>query len=366
MGWVFALLWSSQAVQRGLLPIREEPLAGAFKQVERPALSWASWFDGSFASAYEEWHNQNFRLRPTLVRIYNQEGRWLFGAARANHVEIGTNDVLYDRESILAARGAPTSLTEVNAFADKLAEVQRAFAVRGVTLIVGIVPGKATFWPNDVPPRFGPPTRETPGLVLAKALRSRGDFTINWVDIFEERKRTDRWPLFPKTGMHWSRYGAARAIEDLIAHVERRRGIDLPALVWGEIRPSPIPRQPDDDVGRAMNLLFPIAPGILADPQISVEPPNGRTRPSMLVIGDSFFWTMLEFPISPAAFSSIDYRFYNRERHRFGETVAMPDDSVDAALQHDVVLLIGGDALGTRLGWGSVEALHSALVTRVN
>lgn len=366
MVMVLGLLWMPLAVERGVLPIHEEPLAGAFTKAPRPPLSWRSWFDGSFASGYEAWHNQNFRLRPALVRMYNQEGRWLLGVARANQIEIGRHDVLYDRESIMASRGEPVSSAEIDAFAGKLAEVERAFTAHGVTLVVGTVPGKATFWPDDVPARFGPSTHETPGSILAKALAMLGDFTINWIDIFRERQRTDPWPLFPKTGMHWSRYGSARAVEDLIAHVERRRGADLPALVWGTIKPAQTPREPDDDVGRAMNLLFPIAPGVLADAQIAVEPPAGKTRPSLLVIGDSFFWTMLEAPMTPGVFGSIDFRFYNRERHRFGEAVAVSDDIVTAALQHDVVLLIGGESLGPRLGWGFVQAAQAALAPKAS
>jgi hypothetical protein len=338
------------------LPIKEKGLAGDFVKATRPTLSWDSWFDGSFASKYAAWHNENFGLRSTTIRVYNQEGRWLHGVARANNIEIGTDDVLYDLESIRASRGAAVPEAEIQALADRIVQLERTLDARGISLVVGLAPGKATYWPGNVPPRFGPPTHESAGSLLAKELARRGDFTIDWIRLFEKRRRTAPWPLFPKTGMHWSRYGAARALDDLVAHVERRRGIDMPNLMWGAVRAAETPLIPDDDIGGAMNLLFPIPPGRLAQPDLAVESPAGRTRPSLFVIGDSFFWTMIAWPMAPGIFSRVEYRFYNRERHRFGESVDVPEDPVAAALRHDVVLLLASDAAGGKLGWGFLEA----------
>lgn len=345
------------------LPVPQKALAGAFVEAPRPRFSWRAWFDGSFPAGYAAWHNQNFGLRPSVIRVYNQEGRWLYGVARANNIEIGREDFLYDLESIQASRGEPVPPAVIDATANRLARLERLFAERGVTLVVGIVPGKATYWPQNVPTRFGPSSHKTAGEQLARLLAQRGDFTIDWVERFRDRGRTDPWPLFPKTGMHWSRYGAARAIDDLVAHVERRRGIDIPGLVWGTIRPARIPQVPDDDVGSAMNLLFPIAPGRLAEPELGVEAAAGRIRPSLFVMGDSFFWTMLALPISPGIFSRIDYRFYNRERHRFGEQAEVPEDPVAAALRHDVVLILASDSAGGKIGWGFLEAAERDLAT---
>lgn len=361
--WILLAVLSLPLAKEIGFPIPEKPLAGAFVKAERPTLSWRSWFDGSFASRYATWHNENFGLRSGVIRVYNQEGAWLYGVARANNIEIGTDGVLYDLESIRASRDEPPSDEMVRGLAERIVRVERGFAKRGITFVVGLVPGKATFWPANVPPRFGPRLHDTLGERLAKALADRGEFTIDWMTRFRERGRTDPWPLFPKTGMHWSRYGAARAIDDLVAHVERRRGIDMPGLVWGPIRPASTPLVPDDDVGSAMNLLFPIPPGRLAQPELSVEPPDERMRPSLFVVGDSFFWTILAHPVSPGVFSRIDYRFYNRERHRFGESGEAPEDPVAAALLHDVVLLEASDAAGGRLGWGFLEAADAAFAT---
>jgi hypothetical protein len=141
------------------LPIKEKGLAGDFVKATRPTLSWDSWFDGSFASKYAAWHNENFGLRSTTIRVYNQEGRWLHGVARANNIEIGTDDVLYDLESIRASRGAAVPEAEIQALADRIVQLERTLDARGISLVVGLAPGKATYWPGNVPPRFGPTRR---------------------------------------------------------------------------------------------------------------------------------------------------------------------------------------------------------------
>ena len=73
-----------------------EPLQGSYGMVDDPAISKASWFDGSYQEQEALYINQNFGFRSTFVRSYNQWYFSRYNQARANGVIIGKEDYLYE------------------------------------------------------------------------------------------------------------------------------------------------------------------------------------------------------------------------------------------------------------------------------
>jgi len=128
-------------------------------------------------------------------------------------------------------------------------------------------------------------------------------------------KDTSRYPLYSKTGIHWSLYGVAIAVDSLVKYMEKVAGIDMVDFGWNGVEVSSTPRDTDDDIAEGMNLLFPIKTGKLAYPNLQFNDSPEKVRPKVLVIGDSYYWNIMGSGIGSRLFGDNSFWFYNQEAH---------------------------------------------------
>jgi hypothetical protein len=106
-----------------------------------------------------------------------------------------------------------------------------------------------------------------------------------------------------------------------------------------------------------MNLLFHPATFKMAYPVIHFQSANGKTKPSVLVIADSFYWGMFNFGISDV-FSESHFWFYNEQV--FPDSYKQPLSVSQLNLKeqidhHDVIIILATDATLNHFGWGFIE-----------
>lgn len=282
-----------------------------------PTLNWQGLQNNSYQTRLEDYAEATLGFREWFIRLRNQLAYSIFHVAHAQGVLVGRDRVLFEESPIKAYLGQDAvSAAVVQYHVRRFRAVQDTLARRGKLLVFVAAPSKASFMPENLPRyyRHQPPRRSN-YQAYAAALRAAG---VNFLDLsqaFRQWKDTATSPLFPRGGIHWSAYGASLAADTLLHYLEHHSHYDLPDVRLGRGEVSSEPRNNDDDIVQAMNLLWQPAAYDLRYPTASFQPLGpGQRRPNLLLIGDSFSWRII-YPFIDEAFDNKQSRFwyYNSE-----------------------------------------------------
>ncbi len=346
---------------------KSETLKGAIVPKQKVYFSGESWWNGTYQEMYNEWYNENFGFRPEMVRIHNQIAFSLYHRAKANGVVVGRENYLYELNYIKAYTGKDfVGNKNIDEMASKLRAIQDSLEKQNVTLVVCFAAGKASYYPEYIPDGFGPAADTSNYKVMSGVFAEKGINHIDYNKWFMNMKGKSPFQLYPKTGIHWSRYGSVLAIDSLISWIEQKRKIDMPGVIWERTELSDSLRSPDEDIGEAMNLMWPIKPlNNMGYPVYHFEDTAGKAKVAMMTISDSFFWSMFDVGLAPQAFSDIDFYYYfNEVYHTDGTAMTYADNEtgMEDASSHQVVMLMATEANLWGFGWGFINTAFDRFV----
>jgi len=317
-------------LQAKLRWLPEPALGGAFDRAPRPVFEWAGLRDNSFQSGLEKYLEDRIGFRSFLIRSHNQLLYSAFGVTQAEGIEKGKNGVLFLPDYIRAYLGQDRMAeADIRFRVQRLRALQRDLAQRGISFLFVLAPNKARFEPENLPPHPAP----QPGSIydlFVQHMRADSVHLLDCVALFDRWKHTKPYPLFPRGGTHWSGYGATLVADTLLHRLEALGGYQLPRVREvgrpSIVRNSDSLRGTDNDLNVVLNLLLRQETTPLAYRHLQFDAPRpGQTRPSLLLVGDSFGWGLVQFaPYLQKEFAP-DSRiwFYNR-------TVYLPDSTVHA------------------------------------
>ncbi len=364
---ILMILLTVPMIQTVTRIIREKPLKGAVTIPENPRLSGKEWFSASWQTKKEKYYNDAFGFRSLFVRINNQITLSLFREVHAFGVIFGRDHYLYAEKYIKAWYG--TDFIGIDSIAQRIARlkyIQEEFLTRyDKNLMIVITAGKGSFYPEYFPTSTNYPKGPTNYENHVRLAKEAGLKIIDFNRWFPDNKFTSPYPLYPKYGMHWSVYGATLAADSILSCIESIRGIDLPSLSWDRVKIKKA-CQDDYDLGEGLNLLFKLPREKMAYPVLKFEPDAGKTKPSVLVIADSFYWNLFKLGITKA-FSNSDFWYYNKEIfHKVGGAPGSTEqvDLWDQIRKHDVIILMATESNLPEFGWGFIEDTYQLLQSR--
>jgi hypothetical protein len=365
----FILLVLCLPMLQGLFHIfPEKELNGRLqaKAVE-PSFRFGNWFNGTFQDSLTIYTNQHFGLRPWYVRLNDQFYFSVFKRARANGLIVGKNDYLYDFYYINAYLGKDCNGYKKNLdYLEKFHFVQHALQKRGITLMLVMMPGKASFYPEFLPDRYASePRGVTNNQLLHRISDSLG---VNCVDLSPyllDMKKRSPYPLYPPYGIHWSEYGMLLGMDSVGHYIEKKRSIDLPDVKLEKMVWSDTARGDEYDIGQGANLLFDLPPVRYAYPEYQVVT-EGKTQLDALCVGDSYYWQFFATSkLEREWFRNSKYWFYFRELHT-RDVGQISEEESHKKLREEVfskqlIMVFHCDANLVKPGNGFIEELYDML-----
>jgi len=205
-------------------------LQGDFTPKVQPQLTINNWFSGSYQDSLGEYINENIGFRNFFVRLNNQLAFSLFDFARANGVVVGKENYLYERNYIEAHLGEDYIGEElILEKVEQLVKAQEQLKQKGIDLIIVFAPGKGSFFPEFFPKEERQKTKSVSNYeTFSKSIK---ETPLNFIDFnhwFRDLKGKTAAPLYPKTGIHWSRFGELMAADSLLRYIEKLKDIQLP------------------------------------------------------------------------------------------------------------------------------------------
>jgi len=268
----------------------------------------------------EQYVKSSFGFRNWALRLDHQLAYSFYNSSKVHAVVVGQEGYLYDFDYILEHNGKfAVDEAKINTKLDRFKQVQDTLQKLGKHLFVVIGPNKADFFPEFLPAKDQIP-REGLKTNYDYYIRGMKNRQINHIDAngwFMQMKGKKPYPLYPQTGIHFSFYGAALFADTIISHVENALQKDLPDFGFAEVEWGDEPREEDDDLEEALNIIANIPSYKLPYPKVTFNE-KGKYKPKALTIGDSFYWRFVNWDGLDKMYNQGQFWYYNKDAH-FGK-----------------------------------------------
>ena len=359
---IILIMFSGMGIWRQTSAYSDSNLDGVFEVSPKPVLSFTSLMHGEFQEKYRQYTEDLPGLRGTMVKIRNQFDYSLFSIPHATKIISGKKGNFFGEENILAYMGRDfpgehyldVKIKELKKFQDELWHSKKIF------LLLVLTPDKASLYPELIPDRFEMQKKEMNNYeYYSREVVKAGINMIDFNKWFILAKDTSRYPLFARTGMHWSSYGALMTADSMFRYLDRKLDIKLPELVIDSVKVSRFAEDEDDDIRRTMNLFWKIRQPGLAYPEFHFIFGEETVMPSALFIGDSYYWNWYRQGIISSVFSDPEFWYYDKEV--YPESFNREKYTWEADLKNEIekykiiVLLHNNNGQGYDFGYGFVD-----------
>ena len=349
------MLFLLPVVQKVKPFVEVQPLKGVYVHTEKPQLTFSSFVKGEWQKNADRYIKEHFGFHEHFIRLYNQclwaiwhrpadpspvlvgKDDYLFEPSFVNEYYTGCFNEFYPDSIPLCER--PQIFRRRMS---RLAKLQAILEEQGVHLFLALLPGKERIYPQYLPnprPRTGNHTSGAQPRAYDLYRNSRYDFRrIDLCHCFDSLNGHTPYLLFTKTGTHWSNIASTYAFDSVMRYMQTF-GPPIHPVTLGTPYYAPT-REPDNDLYHLLNIMAPVP----ADSNLYVDVTLTGTRPgrnpSLVVIGDSFFWNILyNFPIQEL-FSDFRYWYYFSTIYYDPDHDNIADiDMVDELLRTDYVML---------------------------
>lgn len=359
------LLLFMPIIQESFEIFKLKPLHGSFSKNEPPEFSKDTWFEGNYQVDKQDYIDQNIGFKSLFVRTYNQINYSLFNKARAKGVIVGKNNYLFEENYIKAYLGSDfIGEEEIEKKVKKLKEIQQILKNKGKEIVVVFAPGKGSYYPEFIPDEFNPSLRKTSNYeVYKQKIKKENIRFLDFNSWFINMKSNSRFPLFPKTGIHWSKYGENLAADSMIKYINTFNTINkIPELIIGPVEPSDTVRSSDDDIEKGMNLLFNIEDLKMGYTGLSFTKNENENPLKVLMISDSYFWGMFNSGVSKHSFNSGQFWYYNKQIYPDSYKTPLKVEEIDiveSVEKNDIIILMSTDANLYKFAFGFIEQLSN-------
>ena len=337
-----------------------EPLKGVYISAEKPRFTFDDFVSGKWQRRMEGYVKDHQGFREPAIRRYNQYLWSLYHrSTNPNSVVVGKDNYLFEPWFVdeyytgcfnhfypdsLLIPGNEKGYVFFQRMS-RLTKLQYILEEQGVHLFLALLPGKERIYPQYLPA----PSRQALHERMEQGLCSAYDHYSGWssfygfrcVDIchcFDSLRGHTPYLLFTKTGTHWSNIASTYAFDTIMRYMQTF-GPPIRPVVIGNPYYAPT-RDPDADLDGLLNKMTPIPTECNQYVDISLGDPAPARNPSLVVIGDSFFWNILyNYPIQDL-FDHFRYWYYFSTIYYDPAYETVADiDLVDELLSADYVML---------------------------
>lgn len=303
--------------------VKMNPLKG-FDKEERPPveLSFKTYYDGSYQDYLTEHAKRNTGFREFFIRNYNQVAYSCFNTITNKNIVKGRDQELYLKMYLNEATGVTfkqhfADVDEAKAEARKnVEETLRLIDTlhqHGKAFLFVFAPTKPAVYPDKLPSYyknhlFDFSLEEYYIQLFMENHIPHIDFYHNFQDI----RDTFPYPLYPRTGTHWSEATIPYVADSVLKKLAEITGYKLPSVHYIDDNLSTDYSVQDGELEASMNLLFPLNKPAIPRPVFELTDTAGADKPNLLVVADSYF-TQLRISPFVEAFNNWDCWVYNRD-----------------------------------------------------
>ena len=269
------------------------PLNGVFNKTDTLTFSIEKWTNKSWQSNRSLVLKNNLKIKPAVVRLGHEMDFRLFNEFHMADLLIGKDGFLFS-ESWAKARNSQSTFNQdsLTVFIEKLAYLQKLLKQRDKYFKLIIPPSKEALFAEKLPAALENESPDSDYLVLSKGLKKHAVNYWDLKDFYQNAVDTSTYPIYSKTSVHWTSYGAHFTLLKLLKDMNRFFDNKMAVLKTKKFNTS-LFKAGDGDHETTLNLLSRIDNQPFAYPNYMVDSTNkNQFKPKVITIGDSYYWAL--------------------------------------------------------------------------
>ena len=303
--------------------VKMNPLKGFDKEEQPPVeLSFKTYYDGSYQDYLTEHAKRNTGFREFFIRNYNQVAYSCFNKITNKNIVKGRDQELYLKMYLNEATGVTfkqhfADVDEAKAEARKNVEetlrLIDTLSQHGKAFLFVFAPTKPAVYPDKLPSYYKNHLFDfSLEEYYIQLFKENHIPHIDFYHYFQDIKDTFPYPLYPRTGTHWSEATIPYVADSVLKKLAEITGYKLPSVNYIDDNLSTDYSVQDGELEASMNLLFPLNKPAIPRPVFELTDTVGTDKPNLLVVADSYF-TQLRNSTFIEAFDAWEFWVYNRD-----------------------------------------------------
>ena len=303
--------------------VKMNPLKGFDKEEQPPVeLSFKTYYDGSYQDYLTEHAKRNTGFREFFIRNYNQVAYSCFNKITNKNIVKGRDQELYLKMYLNEATGVTfkqhfADVDEAKAEARKNVEetlrLIDTLRQHGKAFLFVFAPTKPAVYPDKLPSYYKNHLFDfSLEEYYIQLFKENHIPHIDFYHYFQDIKDTFPYPLYPRTGTHWSEATIPYVADSVLKKLAEITGYKLPSVHHIDDNLSTDYSVQDGELEASMNLLFPLNKPAIPRPVFELTDTVGTDKPNLLVVADSYF-TQLRNSTFIEAFDAWEFWVYNRD-----------------------------------------------------
>ena len=297
-----------------------KPLGGFTDELTKDTLSFKTYYDGSYQAFLTQYAKEHTGFREFFIRNYNQVMYSCFGKITNTNVVKGRHNELFLDMYLNEATGKrlldeygsiETAQAEARKNVEETLRLIDTLQQHGTKFLFVFCPTKCAVYPETMP-RFHKNQEFSLEEYYIELFKEHDIPHIDFLSWFQAIKDTVPYRLYTPSGTHWAQWTMPFVADSILRKLESVTGYELPRIQLIDENLSTEYTLQDAELMENMNLLFPIPTPAMPRPVFTLTDTLGKDRPNLLVIADSYFYT-LRTTCFVDAFNHWDYWVYNRE-----------------------------------------------------
>lgn len=340
--------------QEYLFDFETKPLNGKWDRVEKPKLKYESFISRQYQEDIEKYVSENYGFHEIPIRLYNELIWDIFGKTHVNYLVKGRDGWIFNKDDVKSYYGGFQHKNfqdnkQAASTYDKLTlnmyKLRGVLSEYGIGLVVFVTPNKCKLYSQYLPEcKYDTTTIKT--LDYFKNKFDEYDIPcLDMTEFFEAIGDTIPFPLIGPGGGHWN-YSCVYGIDTLMQCVRNEIGAEnIARIECRELRPydkkTAKANIVDYDTEGLLNLVFPRNHGKfrLYEADVKYLGQQYCMKPSMLFVGNSFFWRPLDLIEFDSVISNCRFLYYDNTA--FFKNKSIPTSEIDylsEILQSDCIV----------------------------
>lgn len=362
---ILGAFWLPLAVR--FVPIEDKELKGVTNELQQPAFTWEKWAGGEYQKYTESYYQDKLGFRKAATRLAN-EIDYRLGVQR-KYCIVGKQNELMGKEYIDSYYGRDYMGDDsINKVVQRISAYQKLLNDSGVIFFVVLAPSKVRLYPDRIPDELRDTMpAKTNYSELLRSMRASGVPVLDFQPWFNATDSKSPYALFSNLGVHWSSYAATLCADSLMGYIGRISGKPTNRLKITGVSAINAATGTDRDMLDMLNMYSEVP---LTKPlgQIKGEMTVDTTKftPSVLVVGDSYYWNIVYSGLPKYYFDKASAYYYYNSKAYFNNDVILPTKDVDVqkvSFTKDVVIWLYAEPNLGKIGNGIDQQLLDAVST---
>lgn len=350
-----------------------EDLGGVTNEKREIHFTLESAVKGDLQRKVEKQLKRSLPIWPSLVRIDNQINYSVFDQTSNNYgttVVKGLDGHLIEKAYLRSANKIkPASANRLESRIKEIRRFQEVVKSKGKAFLLVISPNKPSLYPELIPNAFripGEAARKSSYDLALPMLLHEGIEVLDGHAFLESRKASYPLPFFASSGTHWNSFAACLVTNEIMRRVSEQTGKITRRVACDPFSERTVPAPRDRDLVQLANLWWPessYSPTL--EPLNETIIPTGSEQPTMLFVGTSFLWSLMDYFDQHRLSNNLVMWYYFKRAVRFpgGSTKPLDPAAInwpEQVFSRDAIILEVNEAFIHKAGYGFLDSYRNA------